>query len=174
MPVFTFRAQPALDLRRREHEAAQRVLARADAERQQARARLDAAERAAAQGRHDADTAARSALGQGEREWYRFWIIRLDRERGAAAVHLQRHDEALAHARSACLQARQRCEALERLREKAYAAYLEGVTAAEKKIIDELATQRYALRADKVLQSQAGAGALRRRSGSPEPEQKAP
>jgi flagellar export protein FliJ len=151
MPAFKFRAQPALDLRRREHEAAQRVLARADAERQQARARLDAAERAAAQARHDADTAARGSAAHADREWYRFWIIRLDRERGAATMHLQRHDEALAHARSACLQARQRCEALERLREKAYAAYLAGVTAAEKRIIDELATQRYALRQHKDI-----------------------
>ena len=61
-------------------------------------------------------------------------------------VNLQRHEDALAQARAACLQARQRCEALERLREKSYAAYLAGVAAAEKKIIDELATQRYALR----------------------------
>lgn len=146
MPAFTFRAQPALDLRRREHEAAQRVLARADAERQHARALLDAAERAAAQARRDADAAARTTGDHPDREWYRFWIIRLDRERGAAMVNLQRHDEALAQARAACLQARQRYEALERLREKSYAAYVAGVAAAEKKIIDDLATQRYALR----------------------------
>jgi flagellar export protein FliJ len=146
MPAFIFRAQPALDLRRREHDAAQRVLARADAARQRARAELDAAERAAAQARHDADAAARTAGEHPDREWYRFWIIRLDRERGAAMLNLQRHEDALAQARAACLQARQRCEALERLREKSYAAYLAGVAAAEKKIIDELATQRYALR----------------------------
>jgi flagellar export protein FliJ len=146
MPVFTFRAQPALDLRRREHEAAQRALARADAERQHARVVLDAAERAAAHARREADDAARTAGGHADREWYRFWIVRLDRERGAAMVNLQRHEEAVAHARSACLQARQRCEALARLREKAYAAYLADAAAAEKKVVDELSTQRYALR----------------------------
>jgi flagellar export protein FliJ len=143
-------------LRRREHEAAQRALARADAERQRARAHLDAAERAAAQARHDADAAVCTSGSHPEREWYRFWIIRLDRERAAAMVNLQRHDEALAQARAACLQARQRCEALERLREKSYAAYLAGIAAAEKKIIDDLATQRYALRAGRDEGAEGG------------------
>ena len=156
MPAFKFRAQPALDLRRREHEAAQRALARADAERQHARGHLDVAERAAVQARHEADAAAGGATSQADREWYRFWIIRLDRERGVAALNLRRHDEALAHARSACLQARQRYEALERLREKAYAAHLAGVMAAEKKIIDDLATQRYALRRDQGEGAESG------------------
>ena len=146
MAGFKFRAQPALDLRRREHEAAQRALARADAERQQANAHVQFAERAAAQARTDADCAARIAPGAAGGEWYRFWIVRLDRELRSARGKLEEYDARLAAARSACLQARQRVEALERLREKAYAAYQNGVAAAERKIIDELATQRYALR----------------------------
>jgi flagellar export protein FliJ len=146
MRSFRFRAQPALDLRRREHEAAQRVLARADAERQHANARKEVAARAAAQAREGADAAVRTAPAAADGEWYRFWIVRLDRELAAATVSLERHDEALVAARAACLQARQRYEALERLREKAYAAYLAAVNSAEKKIIDDLATQRYALR----------------------------
>lgn len=148
MPAFRFRAQPALDLRRREHEAAQRALARADAERQHANARVEAAERAAGEAREGADDAARTAPGAATGEWYRFWIVRLDRERAVAKVNLERRDELLTAARAACLQARQRYEALERLREKAYAAYLAAANAAEKKIIDDLATQRYALRRD--------------------------
>ena len=48
MAGFRFRAQPALDLRRREYEVAQRVLARADAERHQAHTRVEAAECASA------------------------------------------------------------------------------------------------------------------------------
>jgi len=147
MPAFRFRAQPALDLRRREHEAAQRALARADAERQHAHARYEAAERAAAQARHDADAAVRAAPVGSDCEWYRFWIVRLDRECGTANATLERHDALLEQARIACLQARQRYEALVRLREKAYAAYQARIDAAEKKIIEDLATQRFALRA---------------------------
>ena len=145
MPSFRFRAQPALDLRRREYEAAQRALARADAERQHVNAHVQFAERAAAQARTDADNAARIAPGTAGGEWYRFWIVRLDRELSTAKEKLEAHDARLAAARSACLQARQRFEALERLREKAYAAYRAGEAAAERKTIDELATQRYAL-----------------------------
>lgn len=147
MPAFKFRPQPALDLRRREHEAAQRALARADAERQHAHARYEAAERAAARARHDADEAIRAAPIGADCEWYRFWIVRLDRECGTANAVLEQHDALLEQARVACLQARQRYEALERLREKAYAAYVAGIDAAEKKIIEDLATQRFALRA---------------------------
>ena len=146
MAGFKFRAQPALDLRRREYEDAQRVLARADAERHHAHARFEAAERAAAQARREADESARTPDAGRDREWYRFWIVRLDRERETAAATLTQHDELVAAARSACLQARQRCEALERFRDKAHSAYLAGLAAEERKIIDDLATQRYALR----------------------------
>jgi flagellar export protein FliJ len=149
MAGFRFRAQPALDLRRREYEAAQRVLARADAERQQAQARVEAAGRASAQARREADEAVRTPIASRDREWYRFWIVRLDREREAAAATLAQHDDAVAAARAACLHARQRCEALERFRDKAQSAYLAGLAAEERKIIDDLATQRYALRPDR-------------------------
>jgi len=149
MAGFRFRAQPALDLRRREYEVAQRVLARADAERHQAHTRVEAAECASAQARREADEAVRTPVAARDREWYRFWIVRLDREREAAAATLAQQDAAVAAARAACLQARQRCEALERFRDKAHTAYLAGLAAEERKIIDDLATQRYALRPDR-------------------------
>ena len=78
------------------------------------------------------------------------WIIRLDRERDIAKSVLAQHDAVLAAARALCLQARQRCESLERFREKAHRAFLEAEAAEERKIIDDLATQRYALRADEA------------------------
>jgi flagellar export protein FliJ len=146
---FKFRAQPALDLRRREYEDAQRVLARADAERHHAHAGFEAAERAAAQARREADAAARTPDASRDREWYRFWIVRLDRDREAAAATLAQHDALVAAARAACVQAKQRCEALERFRDKAHSAYLAGLAAEERKIIDDLATQRFALRPDR-------------------------
>ena len=146
MRAFHFRAQPALDLRRREHEAAQRVLARADAERQQAQARVHEAERTIAEARAAADAAARHTAIGPDRDWYRFWIIRLDRERQALQRALHVCDAALEAARTACMEARRRCEALERFREKALDAHRAAADAEERKAIDELATQRYALR----------------------------
>jgi flagellar export protein FliJ len=148
MRSFRFRAQPALDLRRREHDATQRALARADSERQRARDLVDAADRGLADARSDADDASRGLKSRAELEWYRFWIIRLNRERAALEAALGVCVAAVAEARAAGLAARQRREALERLRQKAYAAHLHAEAAAERKIIDELATQRFSTRRD--------------------------
>lgn len=148
MPPFIFRAQPALDLRRREHDAAQRALARDDAERQRVRERLAVADRAIAQARHDADDAARTPGAMRELEWYRFWIVRLQQERSAVMTAMAAADAAVAASRAACLTAHQRCEALERLREKAASAHAAAESAAERKLIDELATRRHAARRD--------------------------
>ena len=115
MRSFRFRAQPALDLRRREHDATQRALARADAERQRARDLVDAADRALADVRSDADDASRGSKSRAELEWYRSWIIRLNRERVALEAALRVCVAAVAEARAASLAARQRREALERL-----------------------------------------------------------
>jgi flagellar export protein FliJ len=143
MAPFRFRAQPALDLRRREHDAAQRALARADAERQQARQSVDAAEQALADARIQADAATRTPGSRTELEWYRFWIVRLEQDRDARRTGLGACEAAVAAARGASLIARQRCEALERLRAKAYTAHLAAEAAIERKVIDELATRRF-------------------------------
>ena len=146
MPAFRFRAQPALDLRRREHDAAQRALARADAERQRARDRVDTADRALSAAQRDLDDVSRTPGSQQEREWYRFWIVRLEQERTALQVTLTACEEAVAVTRAACLNARQRCEALERFREKAYVAYVAAEAVRDRKMIDELAARRFTAR----------------------------
>jgi flagellar export protein FliJ len=146
MPAFRFRAQPALDLRRREHDAAQRALARADAERQRARERVNAAERALMAARRDLDDVTRTPGSQHEHEWYRFWIVRLERERTSLQRVLTACEDAVVAARAACLTARQRCEALERFREKAYVAYVAAEASRDRKVIDELATRRFVAR----------------------------
>ena len=149
MPPFCFRAQPALDLRRREHDAAQRALARADAERQEVQRRLTGAERTLDAARREADGAERTRDARHELEWYRFWIVRLERERAALRSALGACEAALTAARQACLAARQRHEALERLREKAYIAHVSAEATVERRLIDELAVQRFiALRQD--------------------------
>jgi flagellar export protein FliJ len=144
MRAFRFRAQPALDLRCREHDAAQRALARADAERQRARERVAAAEARVRAAQHEAD-----AAGSGtDREWYRFWIVRLEQERAACRLDLERREADVAAARAAWLLARQRRESLERLKEKSYRAHLAAEDLRERRMIDELAARRFATRRD--------------------------
>jgi flagellar export protein FliJ len=147
MARFRFRPQPALDLRRREHEAAQRELARADLERQRAQSHVEAAERALVGAVRSADAAARTPGAVSQLDWYRSWIVRLEGERAETSEALRTHERTVLTARAASLAARRRHEALERLREKAYAAHLAGEADAERKLIDEVASQRYARRA---------------------------
>jgi flagellar export protein FliJ len=63
--------------------------------------------------------------------------LQADCERAEAAVHV---------AQAACLETKRRCEALERFRDKALAAHRAAEDAEERKIIDDLATQRFVLR----------------------------
>jgi flagellar export protein FliJ len=147
---FRFRAQVALDLRRREHEAAQRELARTDAERQRAQAHLEAAVHTLAAARCETCGDGHGPVAQHRIEWYRFWIVRLEQELAALSDGQRALDAAAAAARDGCLATRQRREALERLREKAAAAHAAGEAAAERKMIDELAARRFTSRRDRI------------------------
>jgi flagellar protein FliJ len=141
---FKFRAQAALDLRQRELEEAQRQLARTEELRDAARRRLQQADDDATQAREQATEAQRTAGDVAALQWYRFWIIRLDHERNAHATALAARERDVMQAATACMRARQRRESLDRFRKKALAAHHEAEQAAEMKMIDELATRRYA------------------------------
>jgi flagellar export protein FliJ len=143
VPSFRFRAQPALDLRRREYDVAQRALARADAERQLARGSLEAAGRALESARRQLDDATREPGPRAELDWYRFWIVKLERDRDARRSILDASEAAVVAARDACLVARQGCEALERFRAKAFSAHQAAEAVMERKAIDELASRRF-------------------------------
>ena len=144
MKKFKFRAQAALDLRQRELDAAQRQLARTEELRDAARRRLQQADDAAAQARAQADAALRNLTDVTALQWYRFWIIRLDHERAAHAAALATREQEVTQAAAACMRAKQRRESLDRFRKKALAAHAEAELAAEMKMLDELATRRYA------------------------------
>jgi flagellar export protein FliJ len=77
-------------------------------------------------------------------QWYRFWILRLDHERRTQVTTLAAREETVRHAATACMRARQRRESLARFREKAQSRFETAELAAERKLIDELATRRYA------------------------------
>jgi flagellar export protein FliJ len=145
--TFRFRAQAALDLRARALADAQRELARAEGVRDAARLRVTAADTAIAGAREQAAEAQRTAATVAGHEWYRFWILRLVHERTAHAATLAAREEDVTRAAAACLRAHQRREALDRFKDKARAAHDAAQQAAEMKLIDELATRRFAGRA---------------------------
>jgi flagellar export protein FliJ len=147
---FRFRAQAALDLRLREEAQAQRDLARAQGDREAARQRLAAATGAAHDARVQVDAAAREARSVNELQWYRFWIVRLDHERNGHAAAVAARDAAVQRAAEALGEARRRRESLERFKTKARAAYDAAEADAERKLIDELATQRFAAAGDRL------------------------
>ena len=141
---FKFRAQAALDMRLRELQDAQRELAAKQGDRDAAQRRFLDAEQALHEARVSAGAAQTTVTDCTTLQWYRFWIVRLDHEKKAHAATLAKREEAVARATAACVRAKQRCESLERFRDRARAQYDEALAADERKLIDELATRRYA------------------------------
>ena len=143
MATFRFRAQAALDLRRREYEQAQRELAEKRRDLQGAQARYEQARAAVVVAERASVDAQGSAVAAFELDWYRFWIVRLVHERQAHALTVTAREQRVADAVAACQRAHQRCEALEKFRDKAQRAHEAAESATERKLIDELATRRY-------------------------------
>jgi flagellar export protein FliJ len=141
--AFRFRAQAALDLRQREHDAARRALAQAESEQRAAQRALD--EAVAAIERAEAEAAA-LWTGTEDRqrfEWYRSWIVRLRHERDACGHILRLRGEEVARATEASKRTKQRVESLDRLRERAWQAWTREAQAREQKEIDTVATIRF-------------------------------
>ena len=143
MPTFRFRAQAALDLRRRQFDTARRELAETERVRDEARRRVDAADASLAAARRDGSERAHRAGTITDWHWYRFWILRLEHERVAELAALSAREALVEASRAACARARQRYESLERFRDKAREAFEAAEAAAERKLIDELATRRF-------------------------------
>jgi flagellar export protein FliJ len=143
MARFRFRAQPALDLRRRELDAAERELAQAQGLLDAARSRAAQAAAAMAEATRRATERAREAGSITDWHWYRIWILRLEYEHRDQLASVARCETVVEAARIACATARQRYESLERLREKARQTFDRAEDDAERKLIDELATRRF-------------------------------
>lgn len=142
MQRFRFRADVALVLRRRELAQTQRDLARAEQDRADAHRHAEAAGASVIEARRAAIPVAGQPASVATMQWYRFWIVRLEHERQQRETTLAARVAATAQASAACVRARQRCRALERLREKAMARYDAAEAAEERKAIDEVAARR--------------------------------
>ena len=141
-PAFTFRAQPALDVRKRELDARRRELATAEWELRAARQLFTEAE----QTLRDAHEKARDTLrhaGVEQYVWHRVWIDRVERAKAAHAVTVAQRQDDVAKAAATCRRAKQRVDAMEKLKEKALAAWEHEARLREQRELDALATMRF-------------------------------
>ena len=143
-PVFTFRAQPALDVRKRELDARRRELATAEWELRAARQLFTEAE----QTLRDAHDRARVTLqhaGIEQYVWHRVWIDRVERAKVVYAVMVVQCQDDVAKTVASCRRAKQRVDAMEKLKEKALAAWEHEARLREQRELDALATMRFVL-----------------------------
>ena len=141
-PVFTFRAQPALDVRKREFDTRRRELATAEWELRAARQLFTEAE----QTLRDAHDQARVTLqhaGIEQYVWHRVWIDRVERAKAAHAVTVAQRQDDVAKTAASCRRAKQRVDAMEKLKEKALAAWEHEARLREQRDLDALATMRF-------------------------------
>jgi flagellar export protein FliJ len=140
---FTFRAQPALDLRRREHDARRRSLVTAEFELTVERRRFDEACDTLCSARDHLGRQMENRHASPDLTWHRDWIQRLEQSRRAHASAVAEKEARVAVATAECVVARQKLESLERLKDKARRSWDDAERAREQREFDALATMRY-------------------------------
>jgi flagellar export protein FliJ len=148
MATFRFRAQVALDLRLKQDEEAQRALGAARQARAAAEHALEREERILADAHVRAAEEEARAWDASKAVWYRNWMKRqkqaIAAARAAVEARLQDERTAAQHA----FEARRRVRALERLRDRVWAAFQVLERRSEQKELDVLGSLRYVARRD--------------------------
>jgi flagellar export protein FliJ len=75
--------------------------------------------------------------------WHRVWIDRVERAKAAHAVTVAQRQDSVAQAAAACRKAKQRVDAMEKLKEKALDAWEHEARLREQRELDALATMRF-------------------------------
>jgi flagellar export protein FliJ len=146
MAKFIFRAQVALDLRRKQEDVARLALAEAHSRLRDAeRAHADAETRVA-----EALTSARDTEAEASDPtlaiWYRNWIHRLRREVARCVQILDGRQADAKAAEAKALEARRAVRVVEKLRERAWDAHTTRERREEQKALDLLGVMQYAIR----------------------------
>ena len=152
MRPFRFRAEAALQMRRREHDRALVMLARAQAA-------LVAAEQgveAAANAVDDADRGLQQAMQTPSPQlplgWYRSWRLKVRDDHRAAEARRDARDKDMREATAEVSRSRQRVRSLERLRELDLAAWQRESRRSEQRTMDSLAALRFAPQDERTFQ----------------------
>jgi flagellar export protein FliJ len=142
MRPFVFRAQVALDLRRRRDDEAKRDLAAANGAVAIAESALAQSVAARTRALDDARTAETNATDTVTLEWYRNWITSQQRDVSRRQDELEVRRTAAAAARERAIRAHMDVRVLEKLKERASRTYDLAVRREEQKEIDWLAVLR--------------------------------
>jgi len=146
MRPFRFRAQPALDLRRRQDDEAQRGLAIASASTRQAEERVGAARTALSDAQRGGSRTFPQVRAAQELIWQGNWILGLERDVARARQALEERRIEERSAAEIAQHARMQVRVLERLKDRAFQAWQLESRRAEQKSLDELASLRFAVR----------------------------
>jgi flagellar export protein FliJ len=143
MRPFKFRAAAALDMRRKEEDAAVLELARKEASFRQIEASLQSAERTREGALADQHKQSQQGIDIATLFWHRNWIVRLQATVVDLRAELHTAQQAVQIARQAWQLAKRRRLSLERLRDRAQARHRADEQREELKVIDELARVRF-------------------------------
>src|SRR5262245_5983970 len=151
MRPFRFRADAALQLRRREHDRALVMLAHAQAALRAAQQRVEQADRAL----DDADERLREAMQTPNPQlplgWYRSWNVRMREDRRACQERCRAREKEVETATAAASRSQQRVRSLERLHDLAFSAWQREAERVEQKTMDQLASLRFSRREERTF-----------------------
>jgi hypothetical protein len=146
MPKFRFRAEAALDLRRTQDEDAQKILAAARRATAQAEAALAREQRVLDETLARAAAEEARALDLACAVWHRQWMRRQRQVIEAARRLLGERQAVEKAAADQAVVARRRLRALERLKDRLWAAHVTGERRSEQKEMDVLGGLRFVAR----------------------------
>ena len=149
---FKFRGQAALDLRRRQDDEAQRVLADAVRARQQAETNVDTASSAVDESMQAARKALESPASVTLHQWHRNWIVSKRQELAASRTALAKSRAAERLAQQQAYAARRALRVIERWRDRARRRYEAEQRRVERIELDAIGGLQYAAR----LQARGG------------------
>jgi hypothetical protein len=133
-------------MRRREHDRALVMLARAQAALIAAQQGVDEADEAVAAADRQLENALRNPDPQLPLGWYRSWRVKVRQDRAAAEARRDARDKDVREVTAEVSRSRQRVRSLERLRELALAAWERESRHGEQRTMDALAALRFARR----------------------------
>ena len=150
MRPFRFRAQAALQLRRREHDQALAHQARAQTALAAAQDLVDAADRAVREADARLTAMIQTPTSQVQLDWYRSWRVRCRAERERGEEQRQAREVDVREAATRVGTTHQRMRSLERLHDHALAEWRRAADQEEMKLMDALGTARFTRRKDAV------------------------
>jgi len=152
MRPFRFRAEAALQMRRREHDRALVMLARAQAAFVAAQQGVEAAQKTIEHADRELQQAMQTPDPQLPLGWYRSWRLKVREDHRAAEARRDARDKDVREAAGEVSRSRQRVRSLERLRELAVAAWERESRRSDQRTMDALASMRFARRDERTYQ----------------------